>query len=172
MAKLQKITPCLWFDTAAEEAVNFYISVFENGRIHKTTRYTEEGFEVHGRPAGSVMTIEYELDGTKFTALNGGPMFRFNEAVSFQIGCSTQEEIDHFWSKLSAGGEEGPCGWLKDRFGLSWQVVPVRLAEMLADPDAQKVERVTRAFLQMRKFDLDELEAAYEGREAGVTRPR
>ena len=172
MAQLQKITPCLWFDTQAEEAANFYISVFDNGRITKTTRYSEEGFEVHGRPAGSVMTVEFELDGMKLTGLNGGPMFRFNEAVSFQIACSSQDEIDRFWSTLSAGGEEGPCGWLKDRFGLSWQVVPVRLGEMLADPDPQKVERVTRAFLQMKKFDLHELEEAYEGRESSVTRPR
>ena len=170
MPKLQKITPCLWFDTQAEEAAKFYVSVFGDGKILTTSRYTEEGFEVHGRPAGSVMTVEFELDGMKLTGLNGGPTFRFTEAVSFQISCATQDEIDHFWSKLSAGGEEGPCGWLKDRFGLSWQVVPDVLGEMLTDSDAQKVQRVTRAFLQMKKFDIEALKDAFEGRESGVTR--
>ena len=167
---MNKISPFLWFDTQAEEAAKFYVSVFGNGRILKTSRYTEEGFEVHGRPAGSVMTVEFELDGMKLTGLNGGPMFRFNEAVSFQIGCSTQDEIDHFWTRLSAGGEEGPCGWIKDRFGLSWQVVPDVLGEMLTDSDPQKVQRVTRAFLQMKKFDIEALKDAFEGRESGVTR--
>jgi predicted 3-demethylubiquinone-9 3-methyltransferase (glyoxalase superfamily) len=158
-----KITPCLWFDSEAEEAARFYVSLFDNSRIERISRYGAEGQEVHGREPGSVMTVEFELDGQKFVALNGGPHFKFSEAVSFQIHCETQAEIDHFWSRLSEGGEEGPCGWLKDRYGLSWQVVPAVLAKMMTDADPQKAQRVTRAFLQMRKFDIAELERAYEG---------
>ena len=161
----QKITPCLWFDTQAEEAANTYVSIFENSRILRTSHYGKEGHEIHGREAGSVMTVEFEIDGLRFVALNGGPHFKFNEAVSFQVHCETQEEIDYFWSRLAEGGEEGPCGWLKDRYGLSWQVVPKVLPDMLMDPDPEKSGRVTKAFLQMRKFDIEELERAYAGRE-------
>jgi len=163
---LNKITPCLWFDSEAEEAANFYVSLFENSRIKRISRYGKEGFEVHGRPAGSVMTVEFELAGQTFTALNGGPIFKFTEAVSFQVHCATQAEIDRFWSRLSEGGQEGPCGWLKDRYGLSWQVVPAVLPEMLLDPDPAKAQRVTKAFLQMKKFDIAALERAYQGRAA------
>lgn len=159
-----KITPCLWFDNEAEEAARFYVSVFKNSRIGRVSRYGKEGFEIHGRPAGSVMTIEFELDGVRFTALNGGPVFKFTEAISLQVYCDSQEEIDYFWSKLSAGGEEGPCGWLKDKYGLSWQVVPRILPDMLADENSDKAQRVTKAFLQMKKFDIAELERAYEGK--------
>jgi predicted 3-demethylubiquinone-9 3-methyltransferase (glyoxalase superfamily) len=158
------ITPCLWFDTQAEEAANFYVSVFRNARIKSLSRYGKEGFEIHGRPAGSVMTVEFEIDGQPFVALNGGPHFKFNEAVSFQVFCETQEEVDYFWSKLSEGGSEGPCGWLKDKFGLSWQVVPTALIEMLKGPDTEKSQRVTKAFLQMKKFDIEKLKRAYEGK--------
>jgi predicted 3-demethylubiquinone-9 3-methyltransferase (glyoxalase superfamily) len=159
------ITPCLWFDTQAEEAANFYVSVFQNSRIKSVSRYGKEGFEIHGRPAGSIMAVEFEIDGQPFVALNGGPHFKFNEAVSFQVHCKTQEEVDYFWSKLTAaGGKEGPCGWLKDKFGLSWQVVPTALLEMLMDPDTEKSQRVTKAFLQMKKFDIEELKRAYAGR--------
>ncbi len=159
-----KITPCLWFDNEAEEAARFYVSVFKNSRVGRVSRYGKEGFEIHGRPAGSVMTIEFELDGVRFTALNGGPVFKFTEAISLQIYCDSQEEIDYFWSKLSEGGEEGPCGWLKDKYGLSWQVVPRILPDMLADENSDKAQRVTKAFLQMKKFDIAELERAYEGK--------
>ena len=159
-----KITPCLWFDTQAEEAANAYVAIFENSRIVRLSRYGKEGHQVHGREAGSVMTVEFEIEGQRFVALNGGPHFKFNEAVSFQVHCETQEEIDHYWSKLAEGGEEGPCGWLKDRFGLSWQVVPKALPDMLMDPDPEKSGRVTKTFLQMRKFDVEALKRAYEGR--------
>jgi predicted 3-demethylubiquinone-9 3-methyltransferase (glyoxalase superfamily) len=163
---VQKITPCLWFDSDGEEAAKFYVSIFKNSKLGRISRYTKEGFEIHGRKAGSVMTVEFELEGMKFVALNGGPHFKFTEAVSFQVLCETQEEIDSFWKKLSAGGEEGPCGWLKDKFGLSWQIVPKALPEMLQDPDTGKQERVTKAFLQMKKFDLAQLERAYQGKAA------
>lgn len=163
-ANEQKITPCLWFDTEAEEAAKAYVSIFENSRIGRISRYGKEGHEVHGKPAGSVMTVEFEIEGQKFVALNGGPHFKFNEAVSFQVHCETQEEIDYFWNKLAEGGEEGPCGWLKDKYGVSWQVVPTVLPKMLMDPDAAKSQRVTKAFLQMKKFDLAALRRAYQGR--------
>jgi len=159
-----KITPCLWFDTQAEDAANTYVAIFKNSRIVRLSRYGKEGHEVHGREAGSVMTVEFEIEGQRFVALNGGPHFKFNEAVSFQVHCETQEEIDDYWGKLTEGGEEGPCGWLKDRYGVSWQVVPAVLPNMLMDPDPEKSGRVTKAFLQMRKFDIEELERAYEGR--------
>lgn len=159
-----KIVPCLWFDTEAEEAAKLYVSVFKNARILDTSRYIEEGSEIHGRPAGSVMTVEFELDGQKFVGLNGGPQFKFSEAISLQIMCETQEEVDHYWSRLTAdGGQEGPCGWLKDRFGLSWQVVPTALLEMLRSPDPAAVQRVTRAFMRMKKFDIAELQKAHAG---------
>jgi len=161
-----RITPCLWFDTEAEEAAMFYASIFENLRIGSVSRYGREGHEIHGREAGSVMTVEFELDGQPFVALNGGPQFRFTEAVSFQIHCDTQDEIDYFWENLADSGEEGPCGWLKDRFGLSWQVVPRVLRQMLSGPDAEATARVTRAFLRMKKFDIAALERAYAGEAA------
>jgi predicted 3-demethylubiquinone-9 3-methyltransferase (glyoxalase superfamily) len=155
-----KITPCLWFDSQAEAAAKFYASVFANSKIGKIARYGKEGFEVHGQKAGTVMTVEFEIAGQKFVALNGGPHFKFNEAVSFQIHCETQEEIDYFWSKLAEEGEEGPCGWLKDRFGLSWQVIPRALPQMLMDENSDKAQRVMRSMLQMRKIDLAALERA------------
>jgi predicted 3-demethylubiquinone-9 3-methyltransferase (glyoxalase superfamily) len=159
----QKITACLWFDSQAEEAANAYMAIFKNSRILKISRYGKEGHEIHGMKAGSVMTVEFEIEGQRLVALNGGPHFKFNEAVSFQVHCETQEEIDYFWSGLTADGEEGPCGWLKDRFGLSWQVVPKVLPDMLMDPDSEKSGRVTKAFLKMKKFDIAALERAYEG---------
>lgn len=159
-----QITPCLWFDAEAEEAANFYVSIFKNSKIRSVSRYGKEGFEVHGKPAGTVMAVEFEINGQPFLALNGGPQFKFDEAVSFQVHCKTQEEIDYFWSKLTEGGRESRCGWLKDKYGLSWQVVPTTLKEMLAGADSTKSQRVTKAFLQMKKFDLAELRRAYEGR--------
>jgi predicted 3-demethylubiquinone-9 3-methyltransferase (glyoxalase superfamily) len=161
-----KITPCLWFDTQAEEAARFYVSIFKNAKIGRISRYGKEGVESHGKAAGSVMTVEFEIEGQTFVALNGGPHFKFNEAVSFQVHCETQKEVDYFWSKLAAGGEEGPCGWLKDKYGLSWQVVPTVLPEMLMDADSEKVQRVTKAFLQMKKFDIGQLKQAFEGKGA------
>ena len=158
-----KITPCLWFDTEAEEAAQFYVSIFKNSKIRSISRYGKAGQEIHGKQPGSVMTVAFEIDGQAFVALNGGPQFKFNEAVSLQINCETQEEIDHFWSKLTENGQEGPCGWLKDRFGVSWQIVPAVLAEMLMDPDAEKAERVTKAFMQMKKFDVAALRRAHAG---------
>lgn len=154
------IMPCLWFDTEAEAAANHYVSIFKNSKIGKTSRYGKEGKEIHGKEAGSVMTVEFEIEGQKFVALNGGPHFKFNEAVSFQILCETQGEVDFFWSKLAQGGQEGPCGWLKDKFGLSWQVVPTALPEMLKDEDAEKAQRVMKAMLQMRKIDIAALKRA------------
>lgn len=166
---MSKITPCLWFDSQAEEAANFYVSIFKNSKIKRISRYSKAGNEIHGRSAGSVMTVEFELDGQTFTALNGGPIFKFDEAISFQIPCETQEEIDYFWSKLTAdGGSEGPCGWVKDKFGLSWQVVPTALVDMLTDHNSEKTERVTNAFLQMKKFDIAKLKRVYEGEAAAA----
>ena len=159
----QKITPCLWFDTEAEEAARFYCSVFRDSRLGKISRYLNEGQEIHGKEAGSVMAVEFEITGLKFTGLNVGPQFKFTEAVSFQVHCEDQKEVDYFWEKLSEGGSEGPCGWLKDKFGLSWQVVPKVLFTMLSSGDQKKSERVTKAFLQMKKFDIAELERAYAG---------
>ena len=156
----QKITPCLWFDTQAEEAAKFYASVFKNSKVGKITRYGKEGFEVHGKKAGTVMTVEFEIEGQKFLALNGGPHFKFNEAVSFQVPCETQEEIDYFWSTLAKDGEEGRCGWLKDKFGLSWQVIPKALPEMLMDGNSETAQRVMRSMLQMRKIDIAALRRA------------
>jgi predicted 3-demethylubiquinone-9 3-methyltransferase (glyoxalase superfamily) len=159
----QKITPCLWFDTQAEEAANFYISVFKNSRIKHVSRYGKAGREVHGKEAGSVMVVEFEIDGQSFTALNGGPHFKFNEAVSFQVSCETQAEIDHFWSRLSQGGQESRCGWLKDKYGVSWQIVPSVLPQMMASADGATADRVMNAVLKMKKFDLDVLNRAYAG---------
>ena len=160
---MKTITPCLWFDTEAEDAAKFYCSIFPNSRIVSVSRYGKEGHDVHGKEAGSVMAVEFELDGRGFSALNGGPQFKFDEAISFQIPCESQADVDHYWSKLTDGGQEGPCGWLKDRFGLSWQVVPTILLKMLMDPDRAKAERVTKAFMQMRKFDIAALEQAFHG---------
>lgn len=159
----QKITPCLWFDTQAEEAAKFYTSVFDNSRIKRLSRYGKAGHEVHGKEAGSVLTVEFELEGQTFVALNGGPRFKFNEAVSFQVTCETQQEIDQFWSKLSQGGQEGQCGWLKDKYGVSWQIVPSVLPLMLTDADSAKSERAMYALLKMKKFDLETLQRAYAG---------
>ena len=160
----QKISPCLWFDTKAEEAANFYVSVFKNSRIKHVSRYGEAGREVHGKEPGSVMVVAFEIEGQTFTALNGGPHFKFNEAVSFQVMCDTQAEIDHFWSELSQGGQEGQCGWLKDKYGLSWQVVPSELPQMLTGGDAARQDRMMTAVMAMKKFDLEALKQAYAGR--------
>lgn len=161
---LKKITPCLWFDTQAEEAANFYVSVFPNSEITRVERYPEAGTEIHGKAAGSIMIVVFSLDGQAFTALNGGPQFEFDEAVSFQIDCADQGEIDYYWNRLTAdGGEEGPCGWLKDRFGLSWQVVPTAMKSMLAEPHPGKRNRVMDALLKMKKPDLAVLERAFAG---------
>jgi predicted 3-demethylubiquinone-9 3-methyltransferase (glyoxalase superfamily) len=156
-----KITTCLWFDSEAEEAANLYASVFKNSKIGSISRYGKEGFEVHGRKAGTVMTVELELEGQNWVLLNGGPHFKFNEAVSFQIHCDNQQEIDYFWSKLvEGGGKESRCGWLKDKFGLSWQVIPKALPQMLMDENSEKGQRVMRSMLQMGKIDLAALERA------------
>jgi len=162
---MQKITPFLWFDDQAEEAAKFYTSIFKNSKIGRTLRYSEEAAKTSGQPAGSVLTIEFEIQGQKFVALNGGPQFKFNESVSFVVNCQTQEEVDHFWEKLAAeGGEESQCGWLKDKFGLSWQVVPTVLIDMLHDKDSEKASRVMKAMLQMQKIDIEKLKAAYRGK--------
>ena len=160
----QKITPFLWFDGNAEEAAKFYTSIFKDSKIGKITRYDEEAAQATGRPAGSVMTVEFQIEGQEFVGLNGGPVFKFTEAVSFVVKCETQDEVDYFWSKFSSGGEESRCGWLKDKFGLSWQVVPVVLIEMLADKDAAKAKRVMHAMLQMDKIDIPTLKKAYAGK--------
>lgn len=159
----QKLTPCLWFDTQAEEAANFYVSVFANSRIKQIRRYGNAGREVHGKPPGSVMIVEFEIEGQTFTALNGGPHFKFNEAVSFQVMCDTQDEIDRFWNKLSAGGQPGQCGWLKDRYGLSWQVVPSALPQIISGADGAQLDRVMDAVMKMQKFDLEALQRAGAG---------
>src|SRR5215217_7881302 len=163
MATTQRIRPFLWFDNQAEEAARFYTSVFKNARIVRIARYGQAGVEIHRRPAGSVMTVEFELDGQRFTALNGGPVFKFNEAISLQVQCETQEEIDHYWEKLSAGGDPKAqqCGWLKDRYGLSWQVVPAGMEEIMADAESPAAKRAMNAMLKMKKLDLAELRAAY-----------
>ena len=161
---MQKITPFLWFDNNAEEAVNFYASIFKNSKIEGVARYGEEAAEFSGRPRGSVMTISFELDGQKFMALNGGPVFKFTPAISFMVDCKTQEEVDRLWEKLSKGGEEGQCGWLKDKYGVSWQIVPTSLGKMMLDKDARKSERVMKALLQMKKLDIKGLKQAYEQR--------
>jgi predicted 3-demethylubiquinone-9 3-methyltransferase (glyoxalase superfamily) len=150
----QKLQPCLWFDTQAEAAAKHYVSIFKNSKIGRIGRYGKEGKEIHGKDAGSVMTVEFELEGQKFFALNGGPHFKFDEAISFQVMCESQAEVDYFWSKLSEGGSEGPCGWLKDKFGLSWQVVPTVVPELLADEKSEKAGRVMKALLQMKKLDI------------------
>jgi len=164
MAHVQKISPCLWFDDKAEEAARWYVSIFKNSKLGPITRYGEAGARVSGRPNGSVMTVTFELDGQEFVALNGGPLFTFTEAVSFMVKCYSQAEIDEMWENLSAGGEQGPCGWFKDKFGLSWQIVSAEWDEMLRDKDPKKSERVMAAILQMTKPDLRRIRDAYEGR--------
>ena len=163
---MQKIVPCLWFDNNAEEAVKTYTSIFNRSKIGRVTRYGEAGARVSGQPAGTVMTIEFQLNGQEFLALNGGPVFRFNEAISFQVHCGSQEEVDHYWEQLSRGGERQAqqCGWLKDKYGVSWQIVPTVLAEMLQDTDPDKTNRVMTALLDMKKIDIARLRQAYEGR--------
>jgi predicted 3-demethylubiquinone-9 3-methyltransferase (glyoxalase superfamily) len=160
-----RIRPCLWFNDQGEDAARFYTGIFPNSRILATTHYSEAGFEIHGRPAGSVMTVVFELDGHPFTALNGGPHFTFNEAVSFEVHCKTQEEIDYYWERLGEGGDPAAqvCGWLKDQYGLSWQVVPTELEEMVADAQSPAAQRTIKAMLQMKKMDIVELRRAYAG---------
>lgn len=158
----QTITPCLWFDTEAEEAAKFYCSVFDNSRITMISHYGEEGHEIHGKPAGSVMVVQFELDGQKFIAMNGGPQFKFDEAISFQVHCADQKEVEYYWEKLTEGGKEVACGWLKDKFGLSWQVVPTVLYELLTDKDYAASQRVMKAFMQMKKYDIAALRRAFE----------
>jgi predicted 3-demethylubiquinone-9 3-methyltransferase (glyoxalase superfamily) len=159
----QKLTPCLWFDSEAEEAAKFYVATFPRSRIKTISRYSEAGRDVHGKEPDSVLTVEFELDGQTFTALNGGPQFKFNEAVSFQVMCDSQAEIDAYWRKLSAGGQEGVCGWLKDKYGLSWQIVPSELPQMLTTADSARRDRVIGAIMTMRKFDLAALRSAHAG---------
>lgn len=165
MAAVSKITPCLWFDDQAEAAAEFYVGVFPDSRIVTTTRFGEAGKELHQKPVGSVMTVEFELAGQSFTALNGGPMFQFSEAISLQVGCDSQDEVDHYWEKLSAGGDPQAqqCGWLKDQFGVSWQVVPNEFIEMVQDADQQKVQRAMLAMFQMKKLDIAALRKAFDG---------
>jgi len=162
---MQKIIPFLWFDSQAEEAAEFYTSIFERSAIGKITRYGTEGQEIHGRPEGSVMTVEFEIEGQTFTALNGGPVFKFTEAVSFHVRCKTQEEVDYYWERLSVGGDERAqqCGWLKDKYGVSWQIVPTVLGELLNDEDMVKSQRVMKAMLQMKKIDIGGLTRAHDG---------
>ena len=159
----QRITPNLWFDTEAEEAANFYCSIFRNSRIVNVSHYTEAG----PREAGMVMVVEFELDGQRFIGINGGPQFKFDEAVSLQVNCETQEEVDAYWDRLTEGGEEGPCGWLKDRYGLSWQVTPTGMDELFSDADPKRAERAMQAMLGMKKLDLAELQRAADGVAAG-----
>lgn len=161
---MQQIIPCLWFNGNAEQAVNFYLSVFKDSKIGTTTYYDEASSKASGQPLGSVLTIIFELNGQSFMALNGGPAFRFTEAVSFMIYCKNQEEIDYYWANLSSGGQEGPCGWLKDQFGLSWQVVPAKWESLMAGKDPVKSERAMRAMMQMGKLDIRKLEEAYDGK--------
>ena len=163
MAKVtHKITPFLWFDKEAEDAVKFYVSVFKNGKIGKISRYGKEGYEIHKMSEGTAMVVEFTLEGQQFQALNGGPIFKFNESVSFVVNCENQEEVDYYWKKLSADPKAEQCGWLKDKFGLSWQIVPIQLGEMLSDSDARKAGRVMNAMLQMKKIDIAKLEEAYK----------
>ena len=157
---MQKITPFLWFDNQAEEAVNFYISIFRNSKIVNVARYGDDGAKVSGRPQGSVMTVAFQLDGQPFVALNGGPVFTFSPAISFIVDCQTQQEVDHLWEKLSAGGEQQQCGWLKDKYGVTWQIVPSVLGQLMSDPDPAKAQRVMQAMLQMTRLDIAALQQA------------
>jgi predicted 3-demethylubiquinone-9 3-methyltransferase (glyoxalase superfamily) len=165
MPRLANITPCLWFDNQAEEAAKFYCGIFPNAKTTDTTHYSEVGNEIHGMRAGAVLTVEFELDGHPFTALNGGPLFKFSEAISFQINCETQADVDHFWNRLleDMPADSGRCGWLKDKFGVSWQVVPTMLPRVLFGPDKAGRERAMKAMLQMKKLDIARLQEAYNG---------
>jgi predicted 3-demethylubiquinone-9 3-methyltransferase (glyoxalase superfamily) len=165
MQRIQRITPCLWFDDQAEEAAKFYTAVFRDSRIVRVARYGEAGHDVHGRPAGTVMIVAFELDGQAFTALNGGPMFKFNEAISLQVNCETQEEVDYYWERLSEGGDRSAqqCGWLKDRYGVSWQIVPTVLPELVGNPDSARSQRAMEAMLKMKKIDIETLKRASAG---------
>jgi predicted 3-demethylubiquinone-9 3-methyltransferase (glyoxalase superfamily) len=165
MATTPRIRPCLWFDDQGEEAARFYTGIFPNSRIVATTHFSEAGHEIHQRPAGSVMTVTFELDGQQFTALNGGPMFTFSEAVSLEVHCANQEEVDYFWERLGEGGDPQAqqCGWLKDRYGVSWQIIPTAMERMFADPESPATQRAMNAMLQMTKLDIAELERAYAG---------
>lgn len=167
MAITQKITANLWFADQAEEAANYYTSIFKNSSIGRITRYGKEGFDIHHQPEGKVMTVEFELEGIKYFALNGWPEFKFNEAISFIVNCETQEEVDYYWNKLTQGGDPKAqeCGWLKDKFGLSWQIIPTILDELISDPDAEKAGRVMNAMLGMKKLDIEKLQAAYNNEE-------
>ena len=161
---MQKITPCLWFDDKAEDAAKFYVSIFKNSKLGQVTRYGDSGSQISGKPKGSVMTVTFEIEGQEFVALNGGPLFKFTEAVSFMVKCESQQDIDEMWSKLSEGGEEGPCGWLKDKYSLSWQILVPEWDEMLRDKDSEKSELVMTAILQMSKPDMQRVRQAYERR--------
>ena len=165
MSVRHRIGPCLWFDDQAEQAVEFYAGIFENSKVVKVSRYGEAGREIHGRPPGTVMTVAFELDGQPFTALNGGPVFKFNEAISFEVTCETQEEVDYYWAKLSAGGDPQAqqCGWLKDKYGVSWQIIPRVLPELIGDPDSPGSQKAMTAMLRMKKIDIGELQRAYAG---------
>jgi predicted 3-demethylubiquinone-9 3-methyltransferase (glyoxalase superfamily) len=174
MANAQEITPCLWFDDQAEEAARYYTGIFKNSKITKISRYGEAGQEVHHRPPGSVMMVVFELNGQPFSALNGGPIFKFNEAVSFVIPCRDQKEVDYYWEKLTPGGDPKAqqCGWLKDKYGVSWQVVPTALMEMFDDPHSEKSGRAMEAMLKMKKIDVAQLERAYNGEGSATPRRR
>ena len=167
MKPIRRISPCLWFDDEAERAAEFYTSIFKNSKIVAITRYGKAGYDVHQRPEGSVMTVVFEIEGQSFTALNGGPVFTFNEAISFEVNCESQDEVDYYWEKLSEGGDERTqqCGWLKDKFGVSWQVVPTMLNELITDHGSEKSERAMEAMLKMKKLDIAELQRAYDGGE-------
>ena len=164
MANATKITTNLWFDDQAEQAAEFYTSIFKNSRIRRISRYGKEGYEIHGKAEGTVMTVEFQIEGQEFVALNGGPHFRFNEAISFIVNCETQAEVDYLWDKLSEGGdpEAQQCGWLRDKFGISWQIVPTVLTEMVNDPNSEKSQKAVKAMLQMKKLDIEKLVDAFE----------
>lgn len=165
MSKINKIVPCLWFDTQAEDAANFYVLIFKDSRITRVNHFSDTGHEIHGQPAGLVLTVTFELEGQPFTALNGGPQFKFNEALSLQVMCTTQDEIDYYWERLSEGGDQKSqqCGWLKDKYGLCWQVVPEQIADMLSDAKSDGYQRAMSAMLQMKKLDIAALQHAYKG---------
>ena len=165
-APQQKLSACLWFDDQALEAAEYYVSIFKNARLERITRYGKEGFEIHGHAEGTVMVAEFEIEGQTFTALNGGPQFKFNESISFQVHCSAQAELDYYWDRLSQDGDEQAqqCGWLKDKYGVSWQVVPDDIADLVGDPNSEQSQRAMRALLRMKKIDIETLRQAYEGR--------
>ena len=167
MAKIQRIAPCLWFDDQAEEAAKFYTGIFKRSKVLAISRYSKAGVEIHKRPEGSVMTVEFQLEGQRFTALNGGPIFKFNEAVSLQVYCENQKEVDYYWERLGEGGDPKAqmCGWLKDRYGLSWQVVPTGMEKMLKDYKSEKAQRAMAAMMQMKKLDIAKLKRAYAGKD-------